>query len=86
VLAALSSGHKLGLGLCGLAFVIFALDSAMVIPSSNPDFPRTNRNAFIAACFAFFVMMLAAVWIFGKSSAPPEKHNNEPTAAIAAPQ
>jgi hypothetical protein len=74
VLAALSSGHKLGLGLAGLAFVVFALVSAMVIPRRNPDFPGKHRNAFLGVCFAFFVMMLAAVWVFGKSSTPPEKH------------
>jgi hypothetical protein len=75
VLAALSSGHKLGLGLVGLAFVIFALVSSMVIPRSDPDFPGKNRNAFLVVCLAFFVAMLAAVWVFGKEEAPPEKHH-----------
>lgn len=80
MLAALTTGHKLGLGLVGLAFVIFALVSAMVVGHRDHDFPGERRNAFIAVCVLFFVAMLAAVWIFGRSSTPPEKHNNDATA------
>jgi len=74
LLAALSSSHKLGLGLAGLAFCSFALISSMVIPRSNPDFPGKHRNTFIAVSFVFFAVMLTAVWIFGKANAQPEKH------------
>jgi hypothetical protein len=83
VLAALSTGHEIGLGLSGLAFVVFALVSAVVIPRRDPDFPGERRNAFLAVCFLFFAGMLVAVAIFGRSSEPPEKHNNEPTALAA---
>jgi hypothetical protein len=84
VLAVLSTGHKLGLGLAGLAFVIFALVSAMVLGHRDERFPGDRLNAFIAVCVLFFVGMLAAVYVFGKSTEPPEKHNNEPTAAAVA--
>jgi len=83
VLAALSSGHELGLGLSGLAFVLFALTVAVIIPRRNPDFPGRNRNAFLAVCVLFFVGMMVAVVIFGRSKTAPEKHNNAPTAIAA---
>jgi hypothetical protein len=75
VLAALSTGHQIGLGLSGLAFVIFSLVSAMVIPRRNPGFPGDKLGTFLAVCFVAFVGMLAAVFIFGKESSPPEKHH-----------
>jgi hypothetical protein len=74
VLAALSTGHQIGLGLSGLAFVLFALTSAMLIPRRWPDFPGEKLGVFIGVCVVFFVAMLAAVYVFGKEKAPPEKH------------
>jgi hypothetical protein len=75
VLAALSTAHQIGLGLCGLAFVVFALTSAMLIPRRWPDFPGDKLGPFLAVTFVFFVGMLAAVYVFGKESKPPEKHH-----------
>jgi len=66
VLAALSTGHKLGLGLSGLAFVLFALISAMAIPRRRPDFPGENLGVYLALVVAIFVGMIAAVSVFGK--------------------
>ncbi len=68
MLAGLSTGHEIGLGLSGLAFVVFALISAMLIPRRQPDFPGDRRNVFLAVTFAFFIGMLAAVIIFGRGS------------------
>jgi hypothetical protein len=76
VLAALSTGHQIGLGLSGLAFVAFSLTSAMLVPRRWPDFPGDKLGVFLAVCFVFFVGMLAAVFVFGKESSPPEKHHN----------
>jgi cytochrome c oxidase assembly factor CtaG len=84
VLAALSTGHEIGLGLAGLAFIVFALVCAMVIPRRYPDFPGERRNLFILVCVLFFAGMLTAVAIFGKSKTPPERHNNQAT-SMAAP-
>ena len=50
MLAALSTAHKLGLGLSGLAFIVFALLSAMVIPRSNPDYPGRRLGWFVFVC------------------------------------
>jgi hypothetical protein len=66
VLLALSTAHKLGLGLSGLAFVLFALISAMVIPRSRPDFPGRNLGWFVFVSILFFVGMMSAVLVFGE--------------------
>jgi len=81
VLAALSTGHKLGLGLSGLAFVLFALTSAMLIPRRRPDFPGENLGVYLALVVAVFVGMIAAVSTFGKEK-KTEKHHSAITRAL----
>jgi hypothetical protein len=66
VLLALSTAHKLGLGLSGLAFVVFALISSMVIPRSRPDYPGRNLGWFVFVAILFFVGMMTAVLVFGE--------------------
>ncbi len=66
MLLALSTAHKLGLGLSGLAFVLFALISAMVIPRSRPEFPGRNLGWFVFVSILFFVGMMSAVLVFGE--------------------
>lgn len=65
VLLALSTGHKIGLGLAGAAFVIFALTSAVVIPRFWPDFPGRRLGVFVFVALLFFSGMMAAVAVFG---------------------
>ena len=65
--AALSTGHKLGLGLVGAAFVVFALVSAFLIPAVRPDYPgRRGLPAFLTLSAALFVGMMFAVFFFGR--------------------
>jgi hypothetical protein len=66
VILALSTAHQLGLGLAGLAFVLFALISAMVIPRSRPEFPGRNLGWFVFVSIVFFVGMMCAVLLFGE--------------------
>ena len=66
MLVALSTAHKLGLGLSGLAFVLFALISAMVIPRSRPEFPGRSLGWFVFISILFFVGMMSAVLVFGE--------------------
>jgi NADH:ubiquinone oxidoreductase subunit 3 (subunit A) len=66
VVLALSTAHQLGLGLAGLAFVVFALVSAMLIPRSRPDFPGRNLGWFVFVSILFFVGMMCAVLLFGE--------------------
>jgi NADH:ubiquinone oxidoreductase subunit 3 (subunit A) len=60
------TAHELGLGLSGLAFVLFALVSAMLIPRSRPDFPGRNLGWFVFVSILFFLGMMAAVLVFGE--------------------
>jgi plastocyanin len=83
-LAALSTGHKIGLGLVGLAFVAFALVSAFLIPSLRPEFPgRRGLPAFLTVTVALFVGMMFAVFFFGRE--PSESRAEGGTTAAAAP-
>ena len=68
LLHALSTGHKLGLGLAGAAFPGFALVVSMVVPRRWSQFPGRGLPLFVAATVVLFLGMLAAVEIFGKSS------------------
>jgi NADH:ubiquinone oxidoreductase subunit 3 (subunit A) len=72
VLAALSTAHKLGLGLSALAFIVFALLSSMVIPRSNPSYPGRRLGWFVFVSILFFVGMMCAVFFFGKEAKPSE--------------
>jgi uncharacterized cupredoxin-like copper-binding protein len=67
LLAALSTGHKVGLALVGAAFVVFALVSAFLIPALRPDYPgRRGLPAFLTLTVALFIGMMFAVFFFGR--------------------
>src|SRR5436190_16365607 len=76
LIEALSTGHKIGLGLVGAAFVAFALVSAFLLPAFRPDFPgRRGLPAFLTLTAALFVGMMFAVFFFGRE--PSEGHAAE---------
>jgi uncharacterized cupredoxin-like copper-binding protein len=76
LIAALSTGHKVGLGLVGLAFVVFALISAFVLPALRPDYPgKRGLPAFLTLSVTLFVGMMFAVFFFGRE--PSESHAAE---------
>jgi plastocyanin len=68
LLLALSTGHKLGLGLAGAGFAGFSLIVSMLVPRRWPQFPGRRLPLFVAVVLLLFVGMLAAVEIFGASS------------------
>src|SRR5579872_7225696 len=68
VVASLSSAHKIGLGLVGIFFILFALVSSFVLPRRNPDFPGRHVGLYVTVCVLFFAAMLSAVFVFGKES------------------
>lgn len=71
MLLALSTGHKLGLGLAAGVFIVFALSSSFLLPRYRPDFPGRRVGAFVAASILLFVGMMVAVETFGKESEEP---------------
>jgi mono/diheme cytochrome c family protein len=87
VVAALSSGHKLGLALVGAAFIVYALICSFVLPRSNPNFPGKGMPWFVLVSVLFFVAMVSAVLVFGKESKgaeaakPPSQPAQTTTAA-----
>jgi plastocyanin len=90
LLAALSTGHKVGLGLVGLAFIVFALVSAFLIPALRPDYPgKRGLTAFLTLSVALFVGMMFAVFFFGRepseSRAEAGSAPETSTASTAAP-
>ncbi|HEY3541984.1 MAG TPA: plastocyanin/azurin family copper-binding protein [Gaiellaceae bacterium] len=69
LVAGLSTGHKIGLGVVAVVFIAFALSASFLAPRRWPDFPgRNGLSPFILACLVVFVGMLAAVYFFGKES------------------
>jgi mono/diheme cytochrome c family protein len=85
LVAALSSGHKIGLAAVGISFIVFALISSFVLPRSNPNFPGRSVGWYVTLCVLFFVAMMAAVLIFGREK-EEAKAGEQPTAtATTAP-
>ena len=71
VVAALTSGQKIGLACVGGLFILFALVCSFVLPRRNPDFPGRHVGWFAVVCIAFVVAMLSAVLVFGKEKEEP---------------
>ena len=69
LIAGLTTGHKIGLGVVALVFIAFALTSSLLVPRRRPDFPGKNGlSVFVIACLSLFVAMVSAVLILGKES------------------
>ena len=82
LIAALSTGHKVGLGLVGLAFVVFALISAFLLPALRPDYPgKRGLPVFLTFSATLFVGMMFAVFFFGRETS--ESHAAEGSKAAS---
>jgi mono/diheme cytochrome c family protein len=79
VVAALSTGNKIGLAVVGGAFILFALVSSFVLPARYPNFPGRHVGWYVAAGIVFFIAMISAVIVFGVEK--PEAAHGEPSAA-----
>ena len=83
LLAALSTGNKIGLAVVGGTFILFALSASFIAPRRRPDFPgRNGLSVFVLASFVLFAAMVTAVIVFGVESEAKGAHA---TAAAAAP-
>jgi uncharacterized cupredoxin-like copper-binding protein len=66
LLAGLSTGHAIGLGVTAAIFIAFALASSFLAPRKWPDFPGEHGLAvFMIASVVLFLAMLGAVEVFG---------------------
>jgi uncharacterized cupredoxin-like copper-binding protein len=66
LLAALSTGNKIGLAVVGGTFILFALSSSFIAPRRRPDFPgRNGLSVFVLASFVLFAAMVTSVIVFG---------------------
>ncbi|HZR97044.1 MAG TPA: hypothetical protein VFA56_15225 [Gaiellaceae bacterium] len=73
MLAALSTGHEIGLAVVGAVFIGFALWASFVAPNRWPDFPGPNGlGPFAMVSVAVFAAMIAAVAVFGQESEAAE--------------
>ena len=69
LVAALSTGNKIGLAVVAAVFIAFALTSAFIAPRRRPDFPGPNGlSVFVIASIALFAAMITAVVVLGVES------------------
>jgi hypothetical protein len=69
LLAALSTGHKIGLAVVAAVFIGFALASSFLAPRRRPDFPGMNGlSVFVIVSIFLFASMISAVVVFGRES------------------
>lgn len=86
LLAGISTGHKIGLGLVGLAFISFALASSFLLPRLRPGFPgKAGVSGFVAVTVLFFCAMISAVWFFGKEPKEAKAGETAPPVSTTAP-
>ena len=71
LVAALTSGQKIGIATVGAAFIVFALVCSFLLPRRSPNFPGKHVGWFVVVCVAFLIAMLSAVLVFGKEKAEP---------------
>jgi mono/diheme cytochrome c family protein len=83
VVAALSTGNKIGLAVVGGAFIIFSLISSLVLPARYPNFPGRHVGWYVAAGILFFVAMISAVLVFGVEKKEPAAAGEATTTAAA---
>jgi len=82
LLAALSTGNKIGLAVVGGTFILFALTSSFIAPRRRAEFPgRNGLSVFVLASFVLFFAMVTAVVVFGveKSEAKGAEPAGTPT-------
>ena len=82
MLAALSTAHKLGLGLSALTFIVYALVSSMLVPRYRPDFPGRRLGWYVFVTILFFIGMMCAVFFFGREQSEPEPHKEAVPAKV----
>ena len=83
---ALSTAQELGLVAVAAAFILFAVLSAFVLPSRNPNYPGKRIGAFIAVSALFVVAMLTAIILLAREPAEAEGNEGTPTTETSTQQ
>jgi len=78
VVLGLSTAQELGLAGVAAAFILFAVVSAFVLPSRDPNFPGRHLKLFVAVSALFFVAMIASIVVLARES---EEEGEEGTPA-----
>lgn len=71
------TGYETALLIVALAFIVFALVVALVIPRSRPDFPGNRLGLFMAICGVFFVAQMTAVLVLAEVGEADEPAHEE---------
>lgn len=79
LIAALSTGHKIGLLGMALIFIVFSLAASFLAPRYRPDFPGRGLGAFVVACVVLFALMIGAVEVFGAEGSEAKANTAELT-------
>jgi cytochrome c6 len=71
------TGYETALLVVAIAFIVFALIAALVIPRSRPAFPGNRLGLFIAICGVFFVAQMTAVLVLAEVGEADEPAHEE---------
>ena len=74
------TGYEIALAIVALAFIVFALVAALVIPRSRPGFPGNRLGLFLAICGVFFVAQMTAVLVLAEVGEADEPVHEETAA------
>jgi len=68
------TGYEIGLLAVAVAFIVFALIAALVVPRARPDFPAKRLGVFVAVCIALFAAQMTAVLVLAEVGEADEAH------------
>ena len=71
------TGYETALLVVAIAFIVFALVAALVIPRSRPGFPGHRLGLFLAICGVFFVAQMTAVLVLAEVGEADEPAHEE---------
>ena len=71
------TGYETALLVVALAFVLFALTAALVVPRSRPSFPGSRLGVFLAVCGVFFAAQMTAVLVLAEVGEADEPAHEE---------
>jgi mono/diheme cytochrome c family protein len=71
------TGYETALLVVAVAFIVFALTAALVIPRSRPTFPGNRLGIFLTICGVFFVAQMTAVLVLAEVGEADEPVHEE---------